>query len=377
MGTLVRAASVHFLIQREDHGAALAALHALADERPRDLSDAAGVLRSDTLAEALGAAGYDADFDAHGDLTRLAYRPDKAPIDAGDAWLENALDALAPWVLSGAVIASSDADPGYTRHEFDRGTRARWRREHGIWLEITAPERPCAGGEITSFRVRVRCQRTPDAPIVVMPGRDDQCAPKTRRHTMKPNTARTVRVSVDPSADGPLSLEVRWSCGAHDGVAPVSIPITAQPQRKIIATSSSADDRHPLEALQRTDEQAALTLLQRYAHRHRAMRDAAFLDAVSAARDLESALAAAGLQVVRDSSGVMLGARLTHDALTRPERYVFGAWWSLAPYIRNEPRLMLVYEDDPERWVFATFTESRRPQRALVSRAEWAALRGE
>ncbi|MDP3276865.1 MAG: hypothetical protein Q8Q09_16815 [Deltaproteobacteria bacterium] len=96
MGTLVRAASQHFLLQHKDHPAALASLKRFAAERPHDVRDACALAEAHTLTDALRDAGYDATLDAHQDLTALAYAWDKAPMDAGDLWLHGLLEALAP-----------------------------------------------------------------------------------------------------------------------------------------------------------------------------------------------------------------------------------------------------------------------------------------
>jgi hypothetical protein len=106
MGALVDVKCSSFVLPEVAFDEALAALKALAEDRPGELHEPDDVREATDLLAALDADGWQFERDAHG-LTRLWYGGDKAPDDSDEEWPLSVFEVLAPFAMTGGVEAFS------------------------------------------------------------------------------------------------------------------------------------------------------------------------------------------------------------------------------------------------------------------------------
>ncbi|MCP3060216.1 hypothetical protein LXT21_15640 [Myxococcus sp. K38C18041901] len=109
MGILVDVKCSSFILPESVLDPALAALKALAEDRPGEFHEPDGVLEATDLLGAVNADGWEVERDANG-LTRLWYGGDKAPHDSDEEWPRSIFETLAPFATAGAVEVFFDGE---------------------------------------------------------------------------------------------------------------------------------------------------------------------------------------------------------------------------------------------------------------------------
>ncbi len=376
MGTLVTVTSRHFLLQREDHAAALEAVRDFVRRHPADFRSTTGELKATDLTAALADGDWVATADEHGDLVALSYGGDKVPPDATDDFPMSFFEALAPFVQHAHLFRWVEGRTALMSHSLGRRGNTYTVREPGVALEQVGAPPLVRPGETAVVELRVAGHGAEG--VVRNIGSSHSTQLDHRVESRDVPIGGTCRVHVTPQRGAADPAALYLSCdldGADQFDAEVRVQVDAPREQtdalhEVVASLSPLDperrsNRSPF--LAAADAKAALERLKRYAARHTGKPGAEFLAGVLKARGLAAAFRAAQLECELTSGRAALGVRFTGDRLPGYERYLFGLFASLRGLVQGDPWFRVVYAHDPSREVVFSY-EWGEPSRDLRER---------
>ncbi|MBL8958124.1 MAG: hypothetical protein JNK82_45550 [Myxococcaceae bacterium] len=369
MGTMIGVTSHHFLLQREDHAEALAALREFVRRHPADFRST-GELRAADLAAALDEGGWAARVDEHGDVVALDYAGDKAPPDASDDFPMSFFEVLAPYVKHGRLFRWVEGRPAFMCHSLGQGANTYSLREPGIELRQVGPPPLVKPGASVEIEFKVHGHGVSDGTVTIEATHSTQVDYQMLSREVPIGGSGRIRVTPVAGAANPVALYVSARLGDIDQFdlglqLRVDTPAEqADGLHDVIAASSPLDDGREYPFFGAKKVPAALECLKRYAARYAGRPGAEFLSGVLEAQGLAAAFRAAQLECKVSPEGAPLGVRFIGARLPGCERYVFGLFASLRGLVTQAPWFRVRYAHDPARDVCLSY-EWGEPARDL------------
>lgn len=350
--------STEFLLQREDHAAALAAVKEHVRNSPGDFRlDEGDELAADDLVEALTIGEWLTEVDGHGDIVRLAYGGDKYPPDASDDdFPMDLLEALAPFVRHGRFFRWTEGDPFVCSHTVGRGRNVYRRLQPGVRL-VQLGEPPVARpGEPVDVEFRIDDYGASEGAVVRLESsHSSQARHEFAAHDVPVGGTGRVRLTLEPGAADPVAFSVSLRVDGVDvGDTDLVVRVAPDPAHdmmpEVVARESSLDVGRS-RIVPAAGVAAAFEAVRRYAVRHSGLVGAEFLGDAARATDLRTALLAAGIGTEFNDAGDVEGFRFVGDRLPGHERHVYGVFAAMRGLVEQGPWIHLAYAHDPDRWV--------------------------